>query len=159
MPLNTKFSLTPLEPYKYLWDSVNSCNEYYAYILHYGAYIGITSYSLETNYNDNKVCIATNYVGYPFPDPFPADYSKRAVACLRFYTDASTDEQHLLLFHVNCYGKIGVYLNGNLVREEDCDGDETIAVLVDSPGPGVFDTMYIVPSYSAWIKGVDCYVV
>lgn len=159
MSLGAKFSLTPLEPHKYLWDSANSRYEYYAYIMHYGAYIGFGNYSLETIYNRNEVYLACNNVGYPFPDPFPSDWYERAVARLRFTTDAPTDEQHLVLFHVNCYGMIGVYLNGNLVREEDCDGDETIAVIVDCPGPGVYDTMYIVPPYYAWIKGVDCYVI
>ena len=159
MSLGAKFSLTPLEPIKYLWDSANSRYEYYGYLSHYGVYIGSGIWSLEGKYNANKVWLACNNIGYPFPDPFPSDVYERAVARLRFTTDAQTDEQNLVLFHVDCGHKIGVYLNGNLVREEDCAGDETIAVLVDSPGPGIFDTMYIAPQHWAWIKGVDCYVI
>ena len=159
MSLGAKFSLTPREPLKYHWDSANSRYEYYAFLKHYGVYLDYYSISLEHNYNFNEVFLTCNNVGYPFPDPFPSYYYERAVAYLRFKTDAPTDRQYLMLFHVNCYYKIGVYLNGNLVREEDCHGDETVAVLVDCPDPNVFETMYIVPSDYAWIKGVDCYVI
>jgi len=159
MSLNAKFSLTPREPFKYLWDSANSSYEYYAHLVHFGVYIGTHNLSLEGKYNANEVYLRCNPVGYPFPDPFPSDYYERAVARLSFYTDAPTDNQYLILFHVNCLNKIGIYLNGNLVREENCNGDETIAILVDCPGPNLWDTLYVVPAYSAWIKGVDCYVI
>ena len=158
MSLNAKFSLTPREPWKYHWDSAISRYEYQAHLIYYGVYIDTSSYSIEGNYDDNRVYLNCNNVGYPFPDPFPFDYHERAVARLGFKTDAPTDKQYFILFHVNSTDKIGIYLNGNLVREEDCDGDETIAVLVDCPGPQIYDTMYVVPAYSAWIKGVDCYV-
>lgn len=159
MALNAKFSLTPREPRKYIVDSATSHVKYYAYLVHYGVFIGQVDHSLVTHYNDNKVFLYCNRVGYPFPDPFPADHYNHAVARLYFYTDEPMGKQYLLLFHVNSYGKIGVYLNGNFVREEDCNGDETIAVLVDCPGPEIWDALYVAPSIWAWIKGVDCYVI
>jgi hypothetical protein len=159
MSLNAKFSLTPLESSKYLWNSANSLYEYYAYMIYYGAYIAHAgTLSLTGSYNNNHVYLACNNVGYPFPDPFPYDYYERAVARLRFQTDALVDEQYLMLFHLTCYNKIGIYLNGNLIREEDCNGLETIAVTFDCPGPNIYDTLYVVPQYDVYIKGVDCYV-
>lgn len=159
MSLNATFSLTPLEPRKFVYDYANSRYEHNAYIIHYGAYLGLGGLSLEGCYNANEVYLECNNVGHPFPDPFPSDFYERALVRLRFTTDAPIDKQHLILFHVRCDHKIGIYLNGNLVREEDCDGDETIAILVDSPGPDVYDSFYVVPQYYAWIKGVDCYVI
>ena len=156
----TKFSLTPLDQRKYLWDSANNRYEYYAYLVHFGGYIGFDStHSLEGQYNSNRVCISTNNVGFPFPDPFPSDFSDRAVAVVSFKTDAKTDKQYRLLFHVRCISKVGVYLNGNLVRDVDCDGDETISILVDCPGPGIMDRVYIAPEWNMWMKGIDCYVI
>ena len=159
MSLNAKFSLTPLEPRKYVYDYANSRYEYHAYIIHYGGYLGLGGLSLEGSYNANEVYLDCNNVSYPFPDPFPPAFYNYALARIYFTTDAPSDKQYLLLFHVRCDHKIGIYLNGNLVREEDCDGDETIAVLVDCPGLGIYDTIYIVPQYYAYIKGVDCYVI
>ena len=160
MSMNAKFSLTPREAFKYLYNSAQSLYEYYAYLRHYGVYISHSgNISLTGSYNNNHVYLNCNNVGYPFPDPFPSDYYERAVARLCFKTDAAKDEQYLMLFHVTCYGKIGIYLNGNLVREEVCNGFETIAVLFDCPGPNIYDTMYVVPADYAYIKGVDCYVI
>jgi hypothetical protein len=159
MSLNAKFSLTPRESRKYLYNSAQSQYEYYAYMKYYGAYLSYAgSVSLTGCYNNNHLYLACNNVGSPLPDPFPSDYPERALARLAFKTDAPDDAQYLVLFHLTCHGKIGIYLNGNLVREEDCNGSETIAVTFDCPGPNIYDTMYVVPASYAYIKGVDCYV-
>ena len=159
MSLNAKFSLTPRKPWKYLYDSTASQYEYYAYLIHYGALVSYAgSYSLEACYNNDHVYLSCNNVGSPLPDPFPSDYYERAIARLTFKTDAPTDKQYLMLFHLTCYDKVGIYLNGNLVREEDCNGLETIAVIFDCPGSNIYDTMYVAPASYAIMKGVDCYV-
>lgn len=159
MPLEAKFSLSPLEPFKHLWNSAQAQYEYYAYLLHYGVYLSHSGiFSLAGCYNNDHVHLSCNSVGSPLPDPFPTDYYERALARLRFKTDAPDDKQYLVIFQLTCYGKIGIYLNGNLIREEDCDGFETIAVIFDCPGPNIYDTMYVVPANYAYIKGVDCYV-
>ena len=154
------FVVTPREPRTYLYNYAKSVYEYYARLTCYGVHLNYYGgQSLKGSYDYDQAFLSCNNVGSPLPDPFPSNYYERAVASVRFKTNSPTDSQYLAVFDLTCYGKIGIYLNGNLVREEDCNGYETIIVTVDCPGPNIWDTLYVVPAYSAYIKGVDCYVI
>jgi len=85
MSFNVKFSLTPLESHKHLYNSATSLWEYHARLHYYGVKLNPSeSLSLEGSYNNNWVYLTCNNIGYPFPDPLPSDFYKRAVAYLNF---------------------------------------------------------------------------
>jgi len=153
------FSLTPRKPRAYLWNSAQSIYEYYAYLRCYGVHLDYYgTRSLTGSYNNDHAHLSCNNVGSPLPDPFPSDYYERAVARVGIKTNEPTDSQILAVFELTCWGKVGIYLNGNLVREEDCNGFETIIFVFDCPGPNIYDTLYVVPASYAYFKKATFYV-
>jgi len=73
-------------------------------------------------------------------------------------SDATTEDQYLLLFHIHSNGQVGIYVNGNKVREEHATGDETIALLVDCSEPQSWEFVYLMCTQRTAFKGVDCYI-
>ena len=77
-----------------------------------------------------------------------------------------TDNQFLLLFsirHVSGKPSAQFFVGANLVRVEEIDDDEQVAIVLDVPGGGI--PTYVVVRLASSIsdsafgfKGVDCYL-
>jgi hypothetical protein len=81
---------------------------------------------------------------------------------MSFMTNANTENQYLLIFHVKGDGpiKAAFYLNGNFLRSEKVVGDETIAILVDCPEPNTWWWVYMFHEGYGYLefKGIECYI-
>ena len=156
MSLNAKLSFTPLE-------AEYSSAEAYGWMTLWGTWLyDIGRYTLKSKYENNMDILRYSPFPSPLPDPLPSNYYEYSIARVRFRSNATIDDQYLLLFHVSASmgTKAGFYINGNLVREEELNGDETVAILFDCPESDTYTNVYMaLGSGYIELKGIDCYVV
>lgn len=160
MPLYTRFSLTPLDSLQFQWDDNVGEYVYYAAINYFGIKgDNSETYALREQCRNDWAYLGTNNLKtYPFPATIPPNYYNHAGAGLFFCTNDTADHLYLLLFHLTGWRPVAFYINGNLVREEALNGDKTVAILANCPGPNIWEHVNVIPQSATVIKGVDCYI-
>jgi hypothetical protein len=163
MPLTPKFTLTPLNPYSNSYDNVNEEYTHYAYLKCFGAYVHFTlTKNLPAQYNENKIVLGCIPIDTPASTDFPYPYYKHSCAYISFKTNATTEDQYLLVYTLKGSGnaRAAFFINGNLVRSEQIDGEENIAILVDCPESQTWWYSYIFLEGGGILefKTLECYV-
>lgn len=158
MPLNPTFSLTPLNPRSYDYDSVASEYRHYGYLQCFGNFLNAWAYRrLEDQYNEDKAVL--QYSPLPATTTFPGGWTEYSVARVGFKTNAETENQYLLIYHLSGSGKAAFFIDGNHVRTESVSGEEFIALLVDCPSSQTWMYAYMfLIDYVLELKGVECYI-
>ena len=166
MPLSPTFSLTPRNPSTASWNSEIGDYNHYATLHCLGVFLGAYhNDNLNHQYDHDKARLKCIGINIPAPITMPDLFWKHSVALLGFKTKATTEDQYLLIFHVRgMYGaRAAFYINGNLVRSEEVDGDETIAILVDCPAPQTWWWVYMFCEGTEYIpalelKEIECHI-
>ena len=109
MPLNPTFAVTPVHPYQGLYDSIKSIWKYRGILQVFGDFLQYWSpQRLVDQYNQDKAVL--RYSPIPSASIFPSGWTAYSVARLLFKTDADTDNQYLLIYHVSGSGEAAFFL-------------------------------------------------
>lgn len=165
MPLNPTFSLTPLNPFSSEYDWTNDLYKHWAELNCYGAYIpGYYPLKLSIQCAADKVVFRFNRLDSPAPVTVPSNFYQKSCAMLDFRTNATPDNQYLLVYHLsvpsNLASKAAFYINGNLVREEWIKGEQYVAILMVCPSPQTFTRayMFLTVMRTLELRGIECYI-
>lgn len=162
MPFTPTFSVTPLDPFSILMSSASNVKNHIAHLTCFGVYFGsVQDKRLEDQYLENKAVLFYNAIDTPAPTTIPI-LSENSAAFLTFRTKANQENQYLLIYHVSGMynARAAFYLNGNLIRSEEVNGIETIAILVDCPPPDTlwYAAMFLEGTGCIEFKGIECFV-
>lgn len=120
--------------------------------------------TLTDQYDQGKAYFEVDLLDYPAPATLPSRWYEHSGAMLAFLSNATIENQYLLIFHVNSpstpYSSTGIaiYINGNLVRSESFTGDDYIGVLVDCPPSQHWTYAYILLTGGGTLelKEIEC---
>ena len=170
MTLQPFFSVNPLQPIDHTYNPAQPNSPWAVGRFH--SYGGTTKqyspYRLTDQHNNNELIL-----GYAPANSgnrtvsVPEDVYRFSAMKLVFYGEnVRSDNQYLLLFsirHLSGLTYAQFYVGNKLVRVEEVDGEEQVAIVMDVPGDGAI--VYVLmrmesPSlYSAiCFKGVTCYL-
>ena len=163
MPLTPTFSVTPLKPLIYSYDSVKGLYNHYAYLRSFGAWIDAWSdRKLTDQYSQDKTVLHLDPIVSPAPTSMPSPWYKYCVAHMGFKTNATPENQYLLIYHVvGMWGaRAAFYINGNRVRSEEVAGEEYIAILTDCPPSQTWwhAYMFLEGTGRLDLKGIECFI-
>jgi len=165
LTLTPTAEVTPLNPVSSLIDDpVAGTWKYYLVLKSFNAFINAWGVeTLKAQYDQNKTVFYVNPIPSPAPSSMPFPYFKHSVAHLQFRSNATTENQYLLIYHVIGswgYPRAAFYINGNLVRSEEVKGDEYIAILCDCPPSQTWwhAYMYHEDKGMLWLKGVQLFI-
>jgi hypothetical protein len=162
MPPTPTATLSPIDQFSSSYDSASGTYNHYIYLRCWGVwYDAWSDKRLTDQFTEDKAVL----YGFPIPSPPPSPLyvsSKYSKVHLGFKTNATIENQYLLIYHVK--GRWGAraafYINGNLVRSEEIDGEEYVAILVDCPPPQTFwhVCMYLEGGGLLEFKGIEFYI-
>jgi hypothetical protein len=136
MPLTPTAEVTPKYPLDRSYNSAASMWNHYVYLRSFGAWHDVWfDRRLTDQCSQDKTVFYLDPIVSPAPSSMPSPYYKYCVAHMGFLSNATEENQYLLIFHVVGHwgARAAIYINGNLVRSEEVAGDEYIAILLDSP--------------------------
>lgn len=172
--LTAVFSLTPLAPLALTYDPANS-NAPWA-LAFFETYGGITNVfpflggTLTHQYNRDEIALGDDPVKLTDQAIHGlTDLTRHCSIWVYFIGEkVSKDNQYLLLFFLRkIYGSawVQIFTGLELVRKEKLNGEEQIAILLDSPGAGIPITVGVRlatdknPAHVAMgFKGMRCYL-
>jgi hypothetical protein len=171
MTLQPFFSLTPLNPYDYTYNAAQPNAPYAS--AHLSSYGGVSfhyaPYRLPDQHSSDEILLGYDPVDLTDQtiSNFVTDGYRRNT--LRFYLygyNVSTENQYLLLFSLRYRGgtpSVQFFVGTELVRIEELDGEEQVAILMDVPGNGVGTAVFVRLASSDYysmfgFKGMDCYL-
>ena len=158
MPLNPTFSLTPLIPLNYVYDSVAGEYRHYGYLYCLGNFLDAWHpRRLEDQYNEGKAVL--QYSPVPATTTFPSSWTQYSCARMGIKTNAEEDNQYLIIYHLSGSGEVDFFVNSNHVRHEAISGEEFVALLVDCPPSQTWWYFYMfLNSGYVELKGIECYI-
>ena len=168
MPPTTNFSVTPLNPHVVSKDPVTGRFNYLADLWCFGVHFaGSPKWRLRDQYNENKASFRMSFIDSPPPSTLPHDYWNHSVARLYLITNATTQNEYLLKYHVeSIYGqpRAAFYINGNFIGSSDpVDGDDILEIRVDCPPPQHGWVFYMFPEGRGWgafdLKKIECEII
>lgn len=170
MSIPTFFSLSPLNPYSYDYDSARPnapyayalCQTFNALVLHSGRW------TLANQHLNDRVIMG--YDAQPLanqdlwtPHPFKTCTS---MIFIRGY-NVSTENQYLLIFELQQISgsetHAQFFVNSDLVDTVQVTGIEKNAILLDCPGDGTLVQVWVRLASPSWtaamaFRGVDCHL-
>ncbi|MFC1486599.1 hypothetical protein ACFLRN_02765 [Thermoproteota archaeon] len=141
MPPTPTATLSPLNPFSSLYGHPNEHSIHYMFLRCYGVWYDAWSERrlIDQSTQDKAVMYS---MAMPSPPPtaiIPTSFKNSRIN-MGFSTNATPENQYLLIYHLK--GREGAraafYINGNLIRSEEIDGEEYVAILVDCPPPQTF---------------------
>ena len=169
MSLPTFFSLSPLNPYVYSYDSSNPTAPYaYALCQNFGATILQTGHwTLANQHLNDRVLMGYNAVPLTNQDLWTPHPYQACTSRVYFYGyNVSTENQYLLILElqqIQLETHAQIFVNSDLVDTVQVTGIEQHAILLDCPGHGTLVQVWVrlaSPSWSAAMafRGADCYL-
>lgn len=165
------FSLTPLDPYHHTYGMGDPQAPYaQASLYSYGGYTSAShSYWLSDQHSSDEIILSDDPVELADQaiGSVPDDLYRRCTIRLCFTGwNVSTKNQYLLLLALRGIRQSPTaqfFVGTDFVRAEELSGDETVAILLDCPGPNRTTEIYVrLASPVQWatmgFKGVDCYL-
>jgi hypothetical protein len=120
-----KLAISPLQPAKYLYDDAGQITGY-GHLWCFSVYCTWLFYTLAVEYQDDKVVFNRPWLDEPPPGTLPDHFTRHPGAHIQFGTDAPTDSNYRVAFHLCSLEHDGAtaafYLNGNLVAVEHIAG-------------------------------------
>lgn len=174
MDLHPFFSLRPLAPLAFTYEPANP-NAPWA-LAFFETYGGITNIfpllggTLTDQYNRDEIALGDDPVKLKEDEIWDLVHLRRHCSIWTYFIgkNVSKDNQYLLLFSLRrIYGSVWVQIFAGLelVRKEKLEGEEQIAILLDSPGDGIPITVGVRlatdnnPAHVAMgFKGMQCYL-
>lgn len=170
MALQPLFSLTPRSPRAYTYNPAAPDAPYGAGSLYsFGGFTDSGTRTLSDQFNNDEILL-----GFDPVDPGDQTLASRVDDLFRhcgiyiafWGANVSTDNQYLLLLAFRRAQGIPTaqfFVGSDMVRTEELSGDETVGILLDTPGSGIHTAIYVrlaSPSYATVMgfKGMDCYL-
>lgn len=174
MDLHPLFSLRPLAPLAFTYDPANPNAPWaLAFFETYGGFTNmfpLLGGTLTDQYNRDEIALGDDPVELKDDEIPSLPHLRRHCSLWTYFIgkNVSKDNQYLLLFSLRrIYGSawVQIFVGLEFVRREKLEGEEQIAILLDSPGDGIPVTVGVrlaTDMTSAHVgmsfKGMQCYL-